>query len=305
MSIFYWSLAQFSAVYILLGWAVYLMFRVNQPYFGSLYSMCIGAYFAAYASINWHLPFWLVLIGAVAVCVAFSALPALRLAKLGPLPMVIASMGIVMVVQTAVRNIPALGANFGLFGMPPMSRPLLLGITYAFLVVVGFAIYRLDRYHVGRVMDAVHLSQNVAASLGVDVTRLSIELQLLSSAIGAVAGVLYAFALGGVFPEAFGLSFIMYALTMVVLGGTETMWGILVSGPLLWSISQFLPEEFRSLSVVINGVLLITMLLARPSGLLDRRTVKAISRLLRKAFRRELADRVDTSAGRARLTGRT
>ena len=47
MTQFQFHFLEFSAIYILIGWAVYIMFRINQPYFGSLYSMCIGAYFAA------------------------------------------------------------------------------------------------------------------------------------------------------------------------------------------------------------------------------------------------------------------
>ena len=48
MTLFQFYFFEFSAIYILIGWAFYLMFRINQPYFGSLYSMCIGAYFAAH-----------------------------------------------------------------------------------------------------------------------------------------------------------------------------------------------------------------------------------------------------------------
>ena len=65
---------EFSAIYILLAWAIYLPFRADQPYFGPFYSMCLGAYFAAYTSVNWGWPLWLVLIGAVALCVLFSFL---------------------------------------------------------------------------------------------------------------------------------------------------------------------------------------------------------------------------------------
>jgi branched-chain amino acid transport system permease protein len=252
------------------------MFRINQPYFGSLYSMCIGAYFAAYSSINWGWPIWLILIGAIVVSILFSLIPAFRLARLGPFPMVIASMAILFIIQTAAKNIDILGGTYGLFGMPFVPHPVILSISYGFLLLIGSLVYHLDYSHIGRAMDAVHFNRNVAASLGINVGRLSVQFQIISSAIGAIAGVLYAFTMGGVFPEAFNLSFMMHAITIVVLGGMYTMWGVIVSAPVLWSIGQFLPKNMTGLSVIVYGVLLIVMLLVRPSGIIDRRILKRI-----------------------------
>jgi branched-chain amino acid transport system permease protein len=281
MTLFQYYFLEFSAIYIMIGWAVYLMFRINQPYFGSLYSMCIGAYFAAYASIHWMWPLWLILIGAVAVTILFSLIPAFRLARLGPFPMVIASMAILFIIQTAVKNIDTLGGRYGLFGMLLLPSSALLSITYGFLILIGYCIYHLDYSHIGRAMDAIHFDRDVAATLGIDVGRLSVQFQVISSAIGGIAGVLYAYTMGGVFPEAFNLSFMMNAITIVVVGGMYTMWGIVISAPVLWSIGQFLPRNMTGLSVIVYGVLLIVILLVRPSGIIERKTISKICRVVR------------------------
>ena len=278
MSLFQFYFLEFSAIYILVGWAVYLMFRINQPYFGALYSMCIGAYFAAFSSINWGWPFWLILVVAVVLCIVFSLVTAFRLARLGPFAMVIASMGILLIIQTAVKNIEILGGHHGLFGIAFLPMSIQLGITYCFLMITGYCIYRLDYSHIGRAMDAVHFDRDIASSMGVNVCKLSVQFQVISCAIGGIAGVLYAFTMGGVFPEAFDLIFIMHAMTMVVFGGMYTMWGIIIAAPVLWGFSQFLPEAVMSLSVIIYGVLLIVMLLARPSGIIDRKMTRAVAR---------------------------
>lgn len=262
----------------MIGWAVYLMFRINQPYFGSLYSMCIGAYFAAYASINWGWPVWLALIGAIILSTLIALIPAFRLAKLGPFPMVIASMAILFITQTVVKNTDALGARYGLFGMPFIPNHITLLITYGILLLIGYLVFHLDYSHTGRAMDAIHYDRDVAATLGINVGRLSVQFQVISSAIGGIAGVLYAYTMGGVFPEAFNMNLMMYAITIVVLGGMYTMWGIIISAPLLWSISQFLPQNIKGLSVIIYGVLLIVMLLVRPGGIIDRKTIKRFKR---------------------------
>lgn len=278
MTLFQFYFFEFSAIYIMIGWAVYLMFRINQPYFGSLYSMCIGAYFAAYTSINWGWPVWLILIGAVTVSILLALIPAFRLAKLGPFPMVIASMAILFIIQTVVKNTDALGARYGLFGMPFMPNYITLLITYGLLLLVGYIVFHLDYSHTGRAMDAIHFDRDVASTLGIDTSKLSVQFQVISSAIGAVAGVLYAYTMQGVFPAAFNMNLMMYAITIVVLGGMYTMWGIIISAPFLWSISQFLPKNLTGLSIIIYGVLLIVMLLVRPGGIIDRKTIKRFKR---------------------------
>ncbi len=269
---------EFSAIYIMIGWAVYLMFRINQPYFGSLYSMCIGAYFAAYTSINWGWPVWLVLTGAVILSMLIALIPAFRLAKLGPFPMVIASMAILLIVQTAVKNTDALGARYGLFGMPFMPHHITLSITYGLLLLIGYIVYHLDYSHTGRAMDAIHFDRDVASTLGINTGRLSVQFQVISSAIGSIAGVLYAYTMEGAFPAQFNMNLMMYAITIVVLGGMYTMWGVIISAPFLWSISQFLPKNLTGLSVIIYGILLIVMLLVRPGGIIDRKTIRRFKR---------------------------
>jgi branched-chain amino acid transport system permease protein len=281
VTLFQFYFFEFSAIYIMIGWAVYLMFRINQPYFGSLYSMCIGAYFAAYTSINWGWPVWLILIGAVIVNIIIALIPAFRLAKLGPFPMVIASMAILFIIQTAVKNTDTLGARYGLFGMPFIPNHITLLITYGLLLLIGYIIFHLDYSHVGRAMDAIHFDREVATTLGINANRLSVQFQIISSAIGGIAGVLYAYTMGGVFPEAFNMNFMMYAITIVVLGGMYTMWGVIISAPFLWSISQFLPQNMTGLSVIVYGVLLILMLLVRPGGIIDRKTIKRFKRGVR------------------------
>jgi branched-chain amino acid transport system permease protein len=268
---------EFSAIYILLAWAIYLPFRANQPYFGPFYSMCLGAYFATYSSVNWGWPFWLTLIGAVAFCILFSLLPAFKLAALGGFPMLIATMALFFIVQTAVRNLEVLGGRFGLFGIPHLPQPILLVVTYGLLLIVGLCIYRLDHSYIGRALDAVLFDPHVAATLGVDTARLSIQLQLISSAIGGLAGVLYANTFSGVFPEAFGFPLILYGITILIFGGMYTMWGIIIAAPVLWGITQVLPEALKAFSIIIYGALLIVMLLIRPSGIIDRKMTRAVS----------------------------
>lgn len=277
MTQFQFFFLEFSAIYILLAWAIYLPFRANQPYFGPFYSMCLGAYFATYTSINWGWPFVLTLVGAIAFCILVSLIPAFKLAALGGFPMLIATMALFFIVQTAARNTQILGGRHGLFGIPPLPPFVLLGITYGFVLIVGYCIYRLDHSYIGRALDAIFFDKHIASTLGINTAKLSIQIQLISSAIGALAGVLYANTFCGVFHEAFGFPLILYGMTIVIFGGMYTMWGIIIAAPVLWGVTQVLPESLKAFSIIIYGALLIVMLLIRPNGIIDRKTTKALS----------------------------
>jgi branched-chain amino acid transport system permease protein len=284
LSLFQLYFLQFSAIYIILVWAMYLPFRANQPYFGPFYSMALGAYFAAYTGANWGWPVWLIMIGAVAFCVLVSLVPAFKLSKLGGFPMLIATLAIFFIVITVARNMETFGGRHGLFGIAPLPNAVLLGITYGFLLIVGFFVYRLDHSYIGRALDAVHFDKNIASAMGINTARLSMQLQLTASAIGGLAGVLYAFTFSGVFPEAFGFNLILYGMTILTVGGMYTMWGSIIAAPILWGFTQVLPDRLKTFAIIIYGALLILMLLLRPSGVIDRGTAAALSRRWKSLF---------------------
>ncbi|MBN2041432.1 MAG: branched-chain amino acid ABC transporter permease [Spirochaetes bacterium] len=274
MTLFQYYFLQFTAINIMLGWALYLPFRANQLYFGAIYSMCIGGYFAAYTSVNLGWPLWLILPVAVFVCVLFSLVPALKLADLGGFTMLIATMALLIIIQTVTRNLEVLGGLHGIFGLPVPSRPVMLIYTFILLLLTGFFVYRIDHSHIGRSMDAARLDKHAAGTLGINVKKLSVQLQLMSSAIGAVAGALYAFSLGGIFPDSFNMSLVLTGIAIVTLGGNYTMWGIIISAPVLWIITQILPDSLKQFSLIINSLVIIAILLLRPTGLIDRKTIQ-------------------------------
>src|SRR5512137_2491126 len=69
VSLFQFYFLELTAVNILLAWAIYVVFRADQIYFGPMYTMCIGAYFAAYATRDLHVPFLLAMVGSVVLSV--------------------------------------------------------------------------------------------------------------------------------------------------------------------------------------------------------------------------------------------
>jgi len=127
-------------------------------------------------------------------------------------------------------------------------------------------------------MEAMYTGGDMASRLGINIYRVSVFLQTASGAIGGLAGVLFAFSMGVIRPFDFGFSALLYMWTMLFVGGSQTMWGVVLAAPLLWAVTQFLPSELAPLTNIIFGVTLIATLLLRPDGIVTKDMVQRLSK---------------------------
>ena len=253
--------------------------RTGQMYNGPIYCMAVGGYCAAYTVRDLGWPFGLALIAGVALSALFGLLPALGLARVYGLPIAVASIALIFIIQSVIRNLDFLGGAGGFWHIPEVKH--LLPITYGILLIVGFFIFRIDHSRFGRAMEVVLVSRNVAANLGINFTRLSILLQVISCAIGGLAGVIYAFTLGTIFPETYGFTMLVYVWNMLFLGGRYTMWGAVVAAPIIWGLPQWLPQSIAVYSTIFYGALLVIVILLRPQGFITRDLVRSVSTVTR------------------------
>jgi branched-chain amino acid transport system permease protein len=270
----------FTAVYILLSWGLYLPYKLGQLSFSPAYCMAAGAYVTAYAANNWHWHFLLTLVAAVLLGALLAFLPALGLRRAPGFATAIASIALIIIVQTTIRNWRAIGGAAGIFGIPRV--PYLLAATAVLVVIVGVLIHRVDHSRVGRATEALTVDRDVAASLGVSMSAVSLSMQAAAGALGGLAGMVYAYTVGSVFPAAFGLSVLMMMAAPMFVGGSATLWGVVVVTPVLWGLPLVLPSRISDWRDIVVGGLLIVVLLVRPEGLISRRTVSGVGAALRR-----------------------
>lgn len=274
MSLAVTSFLEFVAIFILLTWGIYLVYRVGQLNNGVVFTMSIGAYFSAYVARDLGWPFGLALIGAVAVGALCAFLPALRFARMRAFTMAIATIALIFIGQAVISNLSFLGGIYGFYKIPKVEN--LLPMAYAAVVIIGFFIYRLEHSRLGRATEVVFTDLDVAASFGIDVYKLRIILQTVAGAISALAGVFYAFSMGTLQVKTFGFSFLLYLYCFLFVGGSTTMWGAVALTPILWSITVFLPGAIAEWKDIIYGTLLIAMLILRPNGLINKEVIRSI-----------------------------
>lgn len=154
-------------------------------------------------------------------------------------------------------------------GRLAFSKPRVIAFLFA-LGVTALAFLFLQRTRLGKAIRATSQSREVAMVCGIDVGRVHMFTFGLASALAAAGGALLA-VIVAIQPEMGGV-WTFKSFLVIVLGGAGNYPGALLGGMLLGLVEQlaslFLTTQ---LSEVVAYVLLVVVLLVRPSGLLGGR----------------------------------
>jgi branched-chain amino acid transport system permease protein len=249
----------------------------------------IGAYASALAALKLGLGFWGgLLVAAVvgALAAALVAIPSLRVA--GDY-YIVASFGLQVVILTVFINWTSL--TNGHAGLPAIPRPSVFGLMvddpFRYVVLslalagLTYAICRrLTGSAFGRTLRAVREDEIAAQATGKNVVAVKITITTISSALGALAGSLYAHYITYINPTSFTLDESIFITSLVILGGTERLAGPFVGALILLAV----PEALKFLAIpdtvaapmrqILYGALLILFMFVRPEGILGRARVR-------------------------------
>lgn len=241
--------------------------------------MAVGAYAAAALSLYAHLPPVLaIVVGGFAAALAGFAvgLPSLRLVGDYLAVVTLGFNGIIIVI---IQNAEVLGGAKGLTGLPTATN---FGLVYTFVLLGGVFLRNLLTSAQGRVFEAVRDNEIATRSLGIDTTRVKVTAFVIGAFWAGIAGGLITFYRSSIFPTQFQYDRSIELLAMVVLGGTGSLSGPILAGAVLSALPELLRPiaEYR---MVIYALLLITMMILRPTGFLGGHE---LSDLVRAAWRR-------------------
>jgi branched-chain amino acid transport system permease protein len=269
----------FTAINILMCWAFYLPYRVGQLHHLVVSCMMASAYFAGYAARQWSWPFALILLVGTAIGMLLCLIPSFAIGDAPCFTVVIVGLTVLFILKTAIENTRALGGTMGFFGIPQVNN--LLPMVYLFLVLAGLLLYLIDNSRLGRAASMVFVDKDAARALGVDVKRLGMLFQIIAGGFAGLAGTLYAFLIGSLFPEFFNLGVIGTLMCMLFAGGHSTMWGVVISVPVFQGLHLILPSAVASWLQVIYAVTLIVVILVLPGGLITKRMLVKVGERFR------------------------
>lgn len=267
--------------------------------FGHIGFTCLGAYMTAWLTIpppmkkmalpdlptvilNAKLPFYVGIIAAAAFAAFAAFLFGKILMRLSGIAASIATFAMLAVINQVYSNWENVtGATSSVVGIP-INRSIWPYFLCAILVVFVAYFYAISRS--GLALRAARDEAIAARASGVDIPRERLIAFVLSGAIMGLGGALYAHSVGVVTPDTFYLSLTFISLSMLVVGGMNSLSGAVLGVVVLSTIIQILrwfekgvdiggavltiPNGIQEIAI---GMVMIVILMFRPTGLTRNR----------------------------------
>jgi branched-chain amino acid transport system permease protein len=149
----------------------------------------------------------------------------------------------------------------------------------AFAALALLISVNLRRTRTGRAWRALRERDVVAAALGINVTRFKLLAFVISAAMTATAGALFAYFRNFVSIDAFSLYLTVQYVAMIIIGGMGSLAGAILGAGFvvlfpyaIEAAAGYLPARFGNMVFALDyaafGVVMILFLLLEPEGLL-------------------------------------
>lgn len=253
----------------------FIMVRMGAWSLGHAVTMGIGCYTTALIAKSFNIPFFLiVLIGGLAGA-GWMLILSYPLSKMKGFALFIGSFAAAEALRLAwIIFRDPFGGVRGLINVP---YPSIMGVTisgtvpYYFMVlclmlVCLAIIYRIDRSKIGDALKAIASKENLADSIGINLTRYKCIAFVLSGFFAGVTGVFLVSRLGSVDPHLFALYSSFNIVIWLVIGGYRTL-----AGPIIGlSFYTLISESIRNLTEwrpFVLGIIIIIFLIFMPGGI--------------------------------------
>ena len=234
----------------------------------------LGAYSVALGTVDYHLPFWLCLVGGMALALAAGATLGLSTLRLGGHYLAMVTISFQQILTVVLLN--AIGFTHGPDGVSSIPRPTGFASGQAFLALVvailafsGYFVWRLPDTRLGRAMRAVRDNELAASASGIDIFRTKLIAFALAAMLGGLGGGLFAGGFSYISPDQFAFSDSIVLLTMALLGGVSSPIGSAIGTGLLILIPEWLRflKSVPGLYLAVYGVAVILIVMFMPDGI--------------------------------------
>lgn len=249
-------LATMLSTYFIIGQSLNLTFGLGQLFnLAHVASYAIGAYATALLSTKSGASFGTCVISSVLLSGLFALTLGGIALRIASDYFAIGTLAFSFVVSALLINLKSV--TNGVLGVPGIPRPDLWGIdfydnthflvlVFSLSVITQLFFYLLFRSPFGRSLRAVAEYERAAAALGKDTRLLQNLAFFFSSSAAGLAGSLFAYHLNYIDPSSFGLTEMVFVLTIVIVGRPGSFWGMLLSS---FFLVVLLPESLRFIEI--------------------------------------------------------
>lgn len=279
-----------AQIYAVLALALnFQLGSANIPNFATGASYGIGAYVSALLAINFGMSFWLTLPFAALAATLFGFIIGIPSMRTRDTYLALVTIAFGVVVHQLLNNFEWTGGPNGLVGIPAPSLfghsftdplevfgwklPSHANFYYLAAALVMVAIVTAQRLHnsrIGLAWNALRSDEIAAKAQGINVAWYKVLAFAVDAFLAAFAGTIYAFYVSYISPDNFTFLVSVTIMTMVIVGGMDNIFGVIVGAFLL----TILPEKLRAFSdyrLLFFGVVIIGFLMIRPQGLFPQR----------------------------------
>ena len=241
----------------------------------------VGAYAAALLALKVHSPFLLNLVLAVIGAAAIGILLGVPSLRIKEDYFAIATFAFQVIIFSVLNNwVSFTGGPMGLSGIP---QPKIFGFTVSthleFLVLVYLlcaltllVCRRIVTSPFGRVLKAIREDEIFTQAFGKNIDTFKVKVFMISAALAAVAGVIYATYISFIDPTSFTIMESIFIISIVIIGGAGSLWGPVIGSVVLVTMPELLrfiglPNAIAAnLRQILYGSLLVIFMLWRPQG---------------------------------------
>lgn len=250
----------------LLALSIYLTLSCGMLAIANAAFMGIGAYTSAILTMNYGLPFPVVLLVGMAAPALMAFVMGKPTLRLSGVYLAMATLAFGEVVRIVVLNTESLtGGALGLNGIAQSTQWWHVALA---LVATLAVLWRLRRSKVGRAFESIKEDETAAGLMGIDVSAYKMLAFVLGAAIAGLAGVLNAHLTFFISPGEYGFDRAVEILTMTILGGISSLTGPVVGAVILTLLPEAL-RTFQDFRLVVNGFILVLIVLFLPKGIWD------------------------------------
>ena len=236
----------------------------------------LGAYTTAILNVHFGFPILATWAPAVLIPMIFAFLLAGPIIHLRGDYLLVATIGFnIIFIQVLENDVFGLtGGPNGLFGID-MVR--LFGIEFAsgthmyymafiLLGITLFIMQNLDKSKFGRAMFYINKDEIAAQSMGISIRYYKLYAFVIGAGIAGAAGSMFSVQYSAVSPEAFNVTQSIMFFTIVLVGGSASLPGVLIGTFIMFVLPEVF-REFATARYLVFGLAMILTMILRPRGI--------------------------------------
>ena len=285
---FYYTLTSVALLSIASA-GVWLTFYIGRINIGQGAYALAGGYVSAILITQYGISFWLTIPMAGIFCALLSVLIGFPILRLRGVYFAMITLVLTEVAKLTALALPITNGAKGIVSIPLPGEISLFGLTIipdfatlgnvklafyylaVILMIICYAgMYRLVNSRMGHLCRSLQQNEELASSIGVNITTLRIIAYAISSFLGGIGGSIFVAITQSVYPSSFQVADSINFMLNVFLGGLGYVFGPML-GTLVIYFGWDLLFQTGKFQLLIYSTILIILMLTLPNGLLSIR----------------------------------